>query len=142
MSKKISLSTVVNKGGREGESKSVTGYLDVKTTMTKKEGYTNPEELFAAGISACFNGALSFPLERDGLGDRDRELRAEVSMLGDVSDAGLPDPNSLHLEVTLIGKIEGLSQEETMKYLEETENICPYSKAIKGNVVIHLEATE
>lgn len=137
MSKKMSLSTVVNKGGREGESKSVTGYLDVKTTMTKKEGYTNPEELFAAGISACFNGALSFPLERDGLGDRDREIRAEVSLLGD-----LPDFTTLHLEVTLIGKIEGLSKEETMKYLEETENICPYSKAIKDNVVLHLEVAE
>lgn len=137
MSKKMSLSTVVNKGGREGESKSVTGYLDVKTTMAKKEGYTNPEELFAAGISACFNGALSFPLERDGLGDRDRELRAEVSLLGD-----LPDFTTLHLEVILIGKIEGLSKEDTLKYLEETEGICPYSKAIKGNVKLDLQAEE
>lgn len=137
MSKKMSLSTVVNTGGREGESKSVTGYLDVKTTMAKKEGYTNPEELFAAGISACFNGALSFPLERDGLGDRDRSLRAEVSLLGD-----LPDFTTLHLAVKLIGKIEGLTKDETMRYLKETEDICPYSKAIKGNVELELEAEE
>ena len=68
MSKKISLSTVVNTGGRDGEVKSVTGDLNLKTSMAKKEGYTNPEELFAAGLSACFNGALSFPLQRDGLG--------------------------------------------------------------------------
>ena len=92
MSKKISLSTVVNTGGRDGEVKSVTGDLNLKTSMAKKEGYTNPEELFAAGLSACFNGALSFPLQRDGLGDRQRQVRAEVVLLGD-----LPDTNSLHL---------------------------------------------
>ncbi|HIX69808.1 MULTISPECIES: Ohr family peroxiredoxin [Enterococcus] len=135
MSKKISLSTVVNTGGREGESKSVTGYLNVKTTQTKKEGYTNPEELFAAGLTACFNGAMSFPLERDGLGDKVRTVRAEVSLLGD-----LPDFTTLHLAVTLIGHIDGLSKEDTLKYMKETEDICPYTKAIKGNVEITFDA--
>ena len=133
MSKKMSISTVVNSGGREGESKSITGFLDLKTSGQKKEGYTNPEELFAAGISACFNGALEFPLKRDGLADHHREIRAEVTLLGD-----LPDEHSLHLEVTLIGKIDGLSKDDTMKYLKETETICPYTKAIKGNVDITL----
>lgn len=135
MEKKISLSTVVNTGGREGASKSVNGYLDVKTTQTKKEGYTNPEELFAAGIAACFNGAMSFPLERDGLGDKERSIRAEVNLLGD-----LPDFTTLHLTVTLIGKIDGLAKEETLKYMQETEGICPYTKAIQGNVEITLDA--
>ncbi|MGY3765115.1 Ohr family peroxiredoxin [Vagococcus vulneris] len=135
MSKKISVSTVINTGGREGESKSVGGFLDLKISSQKKAGYTNPEELFAAGISACFNGALEFPLKRDGLESRNREIRAEVSLLGD-----LPDFHSLHLAVNLIGKIEGLSKEETMKYLKETEGICPYTKAIEGNVKINLVA--
>ncbi|MGO3170721.1 MAG: Ohr family peroxiredoxin [Bavariicoccus seileri] len=135
MVKKLSIATVVNEGGREGEIKSVTGDLDLKTTGTKKAGYTNPEELFAAGISSCFNGALSFPLERDGLKDNKRTIRAEVTLLGDLSDSSL-----LHLSVTLIGHIDGLSAEETQKYLEETEGICPYTKAIKGNVDITLKA--
>ncbi|MHC5247453.1 Ohr family peroxiredoxin [Enterococcus sp. LJL90] len=135
MSKKMSVSTVINEGGREGESKSVTGFLDVKTTGTKKEGYTNPEELFAAGFAACFNGAMVFPLERDGHGDLHRSVRAEVALFGD-----LPDFNSLHLEVTLIGKIDGLSKEETLKYMKETEGICPYSKAIEGNVKLTVDA--
>ncbi|MFW3589712.1 Ohr family peroxiredoxin [Vagococcus fluvialis] len=135
MSNKMSISTVVNSGGREGESKSVTGFLDLKTSGQRKEGYTNPEELFAAGISACFNGALEFPLKRDGLADRNREIRAEVTLFGD-----LPDEHSLHLEVALIGKIEGVSKDDTMKYLKETESICPYTKAIKGNVNITLVA--
>ena len=44
MSKKMAVSTVINEGGREGVSKSLNGHLEVKTTGTKKEGYTNPEE--------------------------------------------------------------------------------------------------
>lgn len=135
MTKKLMVSTVINNGGREGDSKSVTGSLDIKTSMSKKDGYSNPEELFAAGISACFNGALSFPLERDGLGDKHRKIRAEVSLLGD-----LPDFTTLHLAVTLIGSIEGLSNEEVLKYMEETENICPYTKAVNGNIEVTLKA--
>lgn len=137
MSKKMGVATVVNEGGREGVSKSLSGDFEVKTTGVKKEGYTNPEELFAAGFSACFNGALIFPLERDGHGDKPRSVRAEVTLLGD-----LPDFTTLHLAVHLIGKIEGLSKEETLKYMEETDNICPYSKAIKGNVEVTFEAEE
>lgn len=137
MSKKMGVATVINEGGREGVSKSLNGHLEVKTTGVKKEGYTNPEELFAAGFSACFNGALVFPLERDGHGDLPRSIRAEVTLLGD-----LPDFTTLHLAVHLIGKIEGLSKEETLKYMKETDNICPYSKAIKGNVEVTFEAED
>ena len=137
MSKKMGVATVINEGGREGVSKSLNGHLEVKTTGVKKEGYTNPEELFAAGFSACFNGALVFPLERDGHGDLPRSIRAEVTLLGD-----LPDFTTLHLAVQLIGKIEGLSKEETLKYMKETDNICPYSKAIKGNVEVTFEAED
>jgi len=137
MSKKMSVSTVINEGGREGVSKSLNGYLEVKTTGTKKEGYTNPEELFAAGISACFNGAMVFPLERDGLGDKHRSVRAEVTLLGD-----LPDFTTLHLAVHLIGKIDGVSKEDTLKYMEETDGICPYSKAIHGNVEVTYDAED
>lgn len=138
MSNKMSVSTVINEGGREGVSKSLSGDFEVKTTGTNKKGYTNPEELFAAGISACFNGAIQFPLERDGLGDRDRTIRAEVALYGDLPD----DHTTLHLEVTLIGKIDGVSKEDTLKYMEETDSICPYSKAVHGNINIDYKAEE
>jgi len=132
------MSTVINEGGREGVSKSVSGDFEAKTTGTRKKGYTNPEELFAAGISACFNGAIQFPLERDGLGERKRTIRAEVVLFGDLPD----DYTTLHLGVTLIGKIEGITKEEALKYMKETDAICPYSKAVKGNVEIKYEAEE
>ncbi len=137
MSKKMGVSTVINEGGREGVSKSLNGDFEVKTTGTNKAGYTNPEELFAAGIAACFNGAMVFPLERDGLGDRNRSVRAEVTLLGD-----LPDFTTLHLAVKLIGKIDGLSKEDAEKYMKETDSICPYSKAISGNVEVTYEAED
>ncbi|MFV0559082.1 MAG: Ohr family peroxiredoxin [Enterococcus sp.] len=133
MTKKLMVATVINHGGREGEVESVNGSLNLKTTMTKKEGFSNPEELFAAGISACFNGALSFPLERDGLGERSRKVRAEVSLLGD-----LPDFTTLHLAVTLIASIDGLTHDEVLKYMQETEQICPYTKAVQGNIELTL----
>ena len=76
-------------------------------------------------------------MERDGHGDLPRSLRAEVTLLGD-----LPDFNTLHLAVHLVGKIEGLSKEETLKYMQETEDICPYSKAVKGNVELTFEAED
>ncbi|MEL5940855.1 OsmC family protein, partial [Tetragenococcus halophilus] len=95
-------------------------------------------ELFAAGFSACFNGAIQFPLDRDGLGDRDRSIRAEVTLYGDLPD----DHTTLHLEVTIIGKIDGVSKEDTVKYLQETDSICPYSKAVSGNIDVKYEAAE
>lgn len=133
----MGVSTVINEGGREGVSKSLNGSFEVKTAGTAKEGYTNPEELFAAGFSACFNGAMIFPLQRDGHGDLPRSIRAEVTLLGD-----LPDFNTLHLAVHLVGKVEGLSKEETLNYMKETDSICPYSKAVHGNVEVTYEAED
>jgi len=55
----------------------------------------------------------------------------------------LPDDyTTLHLEVTIIGKIDGVSKEDTVKYLKETDNICPYSKAVSGNIDVKYEAAE
>ena len=62
-------------------------------------------------------------------------MRAEVVLLGD-----LPDTNSLHLAAKLFVSIEGLSPEETLRYVQETENICPYTKAVKGNIEVELVA--
>lgn len=52
------------------------------------------------------------------------------------------DHTTLHLEVTIIGKIDGVSKEDTVKYLQETDSICPYSKAVNGNIDVKYEAAE
>ncbi|MCD2256124.1 Ohr family peroxiredoxin [Lactobacillus sp. CC-MHH1034] len=132
--KKISVKTMINEGGREGESKAPNGSLDVRTSMSDKPGTTTPEQLFAAGYSACFNGAMSFPLEADGKGDLKRNVRAEVELFNG------PEPTDFQLRVTLIGHIEGLSSEETMAYMQKAEQICPYAKAVAGNIEVDLKA--
>lgn len=131
---KISTNTVINEGGREGLSYAPNKSFEVKTSMTPKAGYTNPEQLFAAGFSACFNSALTFVLQKEGLGDLKRSMRAEVSLVGDAKAL------DFNLEVTLIGKIEGLSKEKTLELMKITDSVCPYSKAVQGNIPVHLEA--
>lgn len=139
MSQKISVATVINEGGREGRSKSVTGELDVLTSMTKKKGYTNPEELFAAGFAACYNGAIHFALNKRGLGDLKRSIRCEVSLMKDdpTEEGAAPD---LNLAVEIIGEIPELDHDQVVEILEETVDVCPYSKAVKGNIAIKVTA--
>lgn len=132
--KKISVKTMINEGGREGTSTSPSGSLAVRTSMSDKPGTTTPEELFAAGFSACFNGAMIFPLEDDGRGDLHRTVRAEVGLF-----AG-PGKSDFKLRVTLIGHVDGLTKDETIAYMQKTEHICPYSLATAGNVEVVLEA--
>ncbi|WP_071130477.1 Ohr family peroxiredoxin [Enterococcus timonensis] len=136
MTEKISVATVVNTGGREGHSQSLTGELDVLTSATKKAGYTNPEELFAAGFSACFNSAMIYPLQKRDLEDLPRAIRCEVSLMGE------PKSGNYELAVKLIGKIDTLSQEDTKQIMEETMEVCPYSKAVHGNIKVEIEAEE
>ncbi|GED80118.1 MULTISPECIES: Ohr family peroxiredoxin [Amylolactobacillus] len=131
--KKISVKTAINEGGREGVSYTPNKSFEVKTSMTETPDTVTPELLFAAGFSACFNGAMSFPLEADGKGDLPRKLRAEVSLYNGVG-------TDFKLRVTLIGHIEGLSKDETLSYMKKGEQICPYSKATAGNIEVVLEA--
>lgn len=108
--KKISVKTMVNEGGREGESKAPNGSLDVRTSMSDKPGTTTPEQLFAAGFSACFNGAMVFPLEAAGKGDLNRTVRAEVELYNG------PTKTDFKLKVHLIGHVDGLSLKKQLVY--------------------------
>ncbi len=131
--KKIGVSRSVNTGGREGESVAPDGTFSTKTSMTKKEGATTPEMLFAAGFSACFNSAMSFTLSKAGKGDLHRTVTANV----DLYAASQTDFN---LKVRLVGHIDGVSPEETIKYMHDTEKVCPYSKAVAGNIDVEVSA--
>ncbi|MFD1672125.1 Ohr family peroxiredoxin [Agrilactobacillus yilanensis] len=132
--KKISVKTMVNDGGREGEAKAPNGSLAVRTSMADTPGTTTPEQLFAAGYASCFNGAMSFPTEADGKGDLKRTVRADVELFNG------PGATDFKLKVQLIGHIDGLSAAETLKYMEAAHQICPYSKATVGNIEVELSA--
>ncbi|MDL2231690.1 organic hydroperoxide resistance protein [Porphyromonadaceae bacterium OttesenSCG-928-L07] len=125
-------------GGREGHVKSESGFVDMDLKMPKEMGgpggATNPEELFAAGYSACFNGALN-------LAARMKRIRTgEVSVSIAVS-LGKNSDGALQLAARIDANVPGVTPEVAKELVEQAHTICPYSRSIKGNVEVELHAT-
>jgi Ohr subfamily peroxiredoxin len=128
---------VTASGGRAGKIQSEDGTLDLVLAMpkslggTEKEGATNPEQLFAAGYSACFDSALNL-VARQARQKIESEVIAEVS-IGKDTDGGFK------LAVVLNVNISGVSQVEAEKLVEQAHSVCPYSKATQGNIEVELK---
>ena len=124
-------------GGRDGHTKSTDGVLDLKLAMPKELGgpgghATNPEQLFAAGYSACFEGAMGVVARMQGKSVKDASINSRVTL------NGLED-KSLKLSVEMKVKVPGLSREETQDIVNKAHEICPYSRAVKGNIDVKFE---
>src|SRR4051812_34148668 len=121
-------------GGREGASRSSDGRLDVKLSSPGAAGGgTNPEQLFAAGWSACFLGAMGLAAaQRKVALPADRAVDAEV-------DLGMTGGGYL-LRARLNVSLPGLDREVARAIMDAAHQTCPYSKATRGNidVVINL----
>ncbi len=115
-------------GGREGASRSSDGRLDVKLASPGTKGAgTNPEQLFAAGWSACFEAAMGLAAKKNGVTlPADLAIDAEVDLLLDGGEYGL----GARLNVSL----PGVDRETAQAIVDAAEATCPYSKAIRGNV--------
>ncbi|HWU78647.1 MAG TPA: organic hydroperoxide resistance protein [Caulobacter sp.] len=122
-------------GGRNGTAKSDDGHLDVKLAFPKSMGGdgngTNPEQLFAAGYSACFLGALGLVARNQGVKLGEHSLDAEVDLI--------KDETSFHVGVRLKLNAPELDRETAEKLLHAAHAVCPYSKATRGNVDVALE---
>ena len=122
-------------GGRNGTAKSDDGHLDVKLAFPKSMGGdgngTNPEQLFAAGYSACFLGALGLVARNQGVKLGEHSLDAEVDLI--------KDDTSFHVGVRLKLTAPDLDRETAEKLLHAAHAVCPYSKATRGNVDVALE---
>ena len=119
-------------GGREGASVSSDGQLNIKlsTPGTNKPG-TNPEQLFAAGWSACFEGALGIAASKKRITlEEDTAIDAEIDLC--------LAKGEFFLQARLNVSIPGVDRETAWELIEAAENICPYSKAIKGNVNVEI----
>lgn len=125
--------TMINEGGRNGfvyaPGKS-TKYVIKAPGTDPTETSTNPEQLFAAGYSSCFNSALELVLKQDKI-QANSTVKATVSLYSD-------GPTDFYIGVALFGHIDGLNPEETQHYLEAAHAICPYSKATKGNIDVSI----
>jgi Ohr subfamily peroxiredoxin len=115
-------------GGRDGAARSSDGRLDVKLSTPGATGAgTNPEQLFAAGWSACFIGAL-------GHGARSLKvtLPADTAVNAEV-DLGTGE-GGYFLGARLNVSLPGLDRETAQKLIEFAHDNCPYSKATRGNI--------
>jgi lipoyl-dependent peroxiredoxin len=119
-------------GGREGASKSSDDNLNVKLTSpgSSRPG-TNPEQLFAAGWSACFIGAMGI-----AAGKLNIKLPAETAVDAEV-DLVLTD-GAYSLQARLNISLPGLDSEVAKALAAEAHNTCPYSKATRGNINVEI----
>ena len=117
-------------GGREGASNSSDGHLDIKlsTPGTTRPG-TNPEQLFAAGWSACFEGALDLAARKRKITlPAGLAIDAEVDLL--LADSGYSLRARLHVS------LPGVDREVAEALIQAAHGICPYSKAVHGNIAV------
>ena len=123
-------------GGREGTSKSSDGVLDVKLTTPKELGGngatgTNPEQMFAAGYSACFVGAMKHVAMMDKITlPDDTSIKAEVG-IG-------PIPAGFGIQVAMTITIPGMERAAAEKLVQAAHVVCPYSNATRGNIDVVL----
>ena len=123
-------------GGRAGTSKSDDGMLDVTLTTPKGLGGdgapgTNPEQLFAAGYSACFLGAMKAVARAQKVA-----LPAETSINADVGIG--PIAKGFGIQVALHVNVPGMDKAEAQKLVEAAHQVCPYSNATRGNIEVAL----
>ena len=117
-------------GGRDGASRSSDGRLDVKLSTPGTAGAgTNPEQLFAAGWSACFEGAMARAAQQLKVA-----LPSDVAIDAEV-DLNLGD-QGFFLRARLNVSVPGLDREVAQRVVEAAHQICPYSKATRGNIEV------
>jgi osmotically inducible protein OsmC len=123
-------------GGRDGRAVSSDNVLDLKLTLPREMGGagevgTNPEQLFAAGYSACFLGALKYVA-----GQQKVTLPATTSIEGSVGIG--PIPTGFGIEVELKISVPGLPHEQVQALVQKAHIVCPYSNATRGNIDVKL----
>ncbi|HCR97456.1 MULTISPECIES: organic hydroperoxide resistance protein [Halomonas] len=123
-------------GGREGSAKSSDGALDVKLSTPKELGGaggegTNPEQLFAAGYSACFLGALKHVASQEKV-----TLPQDTAIEGSVGIGAIPTGFGIEVELTI--SLPGIDKSIAQDLVDKAHVVCPYSNATRGNIDVTL----
>ena len=119
-------------GGRDGASRSSDGRLDIRLSPPGSPGTgTNPEQLFAAGWSACFIGAMGRAAQAAGV-----KLPADVAVDAEV-DLG-KSGDGFALQARLSVSLPGLEPAVARAIIDGAHQLCPYSKATRGNIAVEL----
>jgi lipoyl-dependent peroxiredoxin len=126
-------------GGRAGTASSSDGRLSLQLSTPKELGGdsgpgTNPEQLFAAGYSACFIGAMKAVAARQSL-----KLPAEVSIKADVSIGPMAGkPGAFGIAVAMVVSVPGMDRAAAEALVATAHEVCPYSNATRGNIDVAL----
>ncbi|WP_431855623.1 organic hydroperoxide resistance protein [Azospirillum sp.] len=123
-------------GGRDGRAVSANGTLDVTLNTPKELGGaggegTNPEQLFAAGYSACFLGALKFVAAKEKA-----KIPADASVTAAVGIGPRDDGTGFGLKVALTISLPGVERAEAEALAQKAHIVCPYSHATRGNIEV------
>lgn len=123
-------------GGRDGRAVSSDGQLDVKLTPPRELGGngaegTNPEQLFAAGYSACFLGAMKHVAGKEKI-----TLPADTAIDGSVGIGAIA--TGFGIEVELKISLPGLDRQVAEDLVKKAHVVCPYSNATRGNIDVTL----
>jgi Ohr subfamily peroxiredoxin len=123
-------------GGRDGRAVSSDNVLDVRLTTPRELGGaggegTNPEQLFAAGYSACFLGALKFVASKAKVA-----IPADASIKGNVGIGAIP--TGFGIEVELEISLPGIDRAVAQDLVDQAHIVCPYSNATRGNIDVTL----
>ncbi|HTI18048.1 MAG TPA: organic hydroperoxide resistance protein [Trinickia sp.] len=123
-------------GGRDGRSVVPESNLDLKLTTPRELGGaggdgTNPEQLFAAGYSACFIGAMKFVASREKIA-----MPADASIDANVGIG--PLPSGFGIEVELKISLPGMDRAQAQALIDKAHYVCPYSNATRNNIDVKL----
>lgn len=137
--KALYIAHVTSTGGRDGRALSSDGILDVKLATPKELGgaggaATNPEQLFAAGYSACFIGALKFVAAQ-----HKRALPADTAITAEVGIGQIEGGFGLDIDLRI--SLPGLDQADAQALVNAAHKVCPYSNATRGNVDVRLHVS-
>lgn len=124
------------KGGRDGHVHSADGVIDLDLARpgSTPDAKANPETLFAAGYASCFQSALTARAKQQDVDAAASTVSATVSF-GGTTDGGFG------LAVALEASIPGIDAAKTQELMELAHEVCPYSKATRGNIVVTLTAS-
>jgi osmotically inducible protein OsmC len=122
--------------GREGHSQTDDGRLSVTLSRPGSEGSgTNPEQLFAAAYGACFGGAIDAVAKKQGVNLNRIKVQADIDLNED-------DNNGFSLAATLNISLEGVDNATAQQIVAKAHNVCPYSKATRGNMEVTLKVDD
>lgn len=140
LDKVLYTATATATGGRDGKAETSNGSFKTNLTTPKELGGNgapgaNPEQLFAAGYSACFVGALKVIAMKEKV-----KLPSEVSITGHVGIG--PIPAGFGIQAELVISIPGIDRATAEQLVEKAHQVCPYSNATRGNIEVKLTIAE